>query len=511
MVKTDFLKKTDFIFFRKEILFFFVLALLVNIFWLYTSKITYNEDGKALYIMGVEIEKDISAAEHFIKTGEYSFGENYLNQTDYTYRLPGFLFVYLPFRLFLSIHGTLTAIVLLQVLLSAMATVSLSRIVYNLTKKTIFYYLTFILFIGSGYIQNNNFGFNREGLTTYVIIFALYLLQLWNIKRKKYLIILFTLLLTWSFLYRAFLAPPVFLIFIAILYYQWDENKKIPLKLALLLFLPSLVFFSYWIPRNYVLTQKFIPHETCTQGSKLSENIIQLTQTWGSLVFWWGNAETSWFNKPDGINGNEVSDTIMPKFLFNDTLTLDTLKKARAYYRLAEDKSIPLTQRQHYDKKGVEIIHKFVVFQKEKFPFRSYVTSKLYYLFTFLNQPIGIRTCNLRYPLNVLCTFITSGINYFVFFFGFLASIILLCYRKSFRQLFFGQSIIFFLLIFFVCFFTIELRRIAHLFPFFLINVLFLINIIFDKNKKIGLACLLVIIPIFTGLGIYGCMNNLIW
>jgi len=57
MLKTDFLKKTDYIFSRKGRLFFFMLALLVNIFWLYTSKITYNEDGKALYIKGVEIEK----------------------------------------------------------------------------------------------------------------------------------------------------------------------------------------------------------------------------------------------------------------------------------------------------------------------------------------------------------------------------------------------------------------------------------------------------------------------
>ena len=128
----QFLNNPKFILSKKGLLALFTIALLVNIFWLYTAKLTYNPNGKDIYITGVEVEQDINAAEHFIKTGVYCFGKNYEGNNDYTYRMPGFLFVYLPFRLFFTIHGTLTALVLLQVLLSAMATVSLSRIVFNI-------------------------------------------------------------------------------------------------------------------------------------------------------------------------------------------------------------------------------------------------------------------------------------------------------------------------------------------------------------------------------------------
>ena len=491
---------------------FFILALLVNVFWLYTSKLTHNPNGNALYISGIELQKDLSAAENFIKTGNYYFGNNFWGDNDYTYRLPGFLFVYIPFRLFFGIHGALTAIVILQLLLSALASIALSRIAYNLTGKPILFYLTFILFLGSAYVQQYNFGLNREGLTTYVLIFALLFLQKWNTKPKYYLIFIFSSLLTWCYLYRAFLIPPIFLIIAIILFYQWNKNKKLPIKLAVIIFLPSFIFFSYWIPRNYILTKKIIPLETCFQYQKSFYGIMHLIQTWGGEVLpWIDNSPASWFNKPEIGKNITASDSIIPAFLFNDSLTIDTLKKARNYYWLTFNDTIDKNKRLEYDENGAKILDKFITFQKNKFPLRSYITSKLIYLYTFLNQPIGLRTCNLKYPLNVVFTFSTSLINYFVLFIGFFASIILLFYKKYYNKLFFGEIIIFILIILFIVFYTIELRRIAHLFPFLLINALFLMNIIFEKNKKIGYTIILLIIPILSILAIYSCSININW
>ena len=503
----------SFIISTKFKIIFFIIALVVNIFWLYASKITHNPNGSEIYISGIELQKDLNASENFIKTGNYYFGKNNLGEDDYTYRLPGFLFVYLPFRLFFGIHGALTAIVILQVLLSALASLVLSRIVYNLTKNPIYYYLSFFLFLGGAYVQQYNFGLNRESLATYVLIFALYFLQKWNSNKKFSLLIIFSLLLTWCFLYRAFLAPPIFLIFAIILFYQWNKNNKLPIKIAIIIFLPSFIFFSYWIPRNYILTGKFIPHETCASVSLKSANgVSQLIKTWGGNIFSWvENSEASWFEKPDSTTEKEVSDNIMPSFLFNDKLILDTLKKARACYRIAINTAIPIKERFYYDEKGAEIFNRFILYQKQKFPLRTYITSKFIYLFNFLNQPIGLRTMNLRYPLNVLFTFITSFINYLIFFGGFLISIILLFMKKSYKYLFFGQIIVFFLIVFFVGFFTIEQRRIAHIYPFLLINILFLMKFIFEKQKKIGWAILLLVVPIITVFAVNSCINSIVW
>ena len=500
-------------FINKKKIIFFVLALLINIFWLYTSKITHNPDGSNIYISGIELQKDLNASENFIKTGNYYFGKNNIGEDDYTYRLPGFLFIYLPFRLFFSIHGTLTAIVILQVLLSALASVVLSHIVYNLTKNSIFFYLAFFLFLGGAYVQQYNFGLNRESLATYVLIFALYYLQKWNSNKNYALLFVFSLLLTWCFLYRAFLAPPIFLIFTIILFYQWNKTKKLPIKLALIIFLPSFLFFSYWIPRNYILTGKFIPHETCASVSLKSANgESQLIKTWGGNIFGWiENSEASWFESSDSTKGKEVSDKIIPSFIFSDKLTLDTLKKARAFYKIAINSAIPLKERYYYDEKGAEIFNRFISYQKQKFPVRTYITSKFIYLLNFLNQPIGLRTMNLRYPLNVLFTFTTSFINYLIFFIGFFASIIILFIKKSYKYLFFGQIIIFFLIVFFVGFFTIEQRRIAHIYPFLLINILFLMKQIFEKHKKLGWSILLIVVPFLAVFAVNCCINNIVW
>jgi len=508
-IKT-FLTRPDFILSTKGRTSFFVFALLINLFWLYTAKLTNKPEGKDLFVLGVEIKQDLVAAENFFHTGNYYFGKNNMDEDDFTYRLPGFLFVYLPFRCLLSTDAALTAIVLLQVLLSTLATLALARIVFNITKKPIYYYVAFMLFLGSGYVQNHNFGLNREGLTTYVLIFALYLLQSWYAKPKLYLMILFSLLLTWCYLYRAFLVPPVFIIFAIILYYQWEGNKKLPMKLAFLLFLPSIIFFSYWIPRNYVLTKKLIPLETCTQHKELFMSEIRLIQTWGGEALpWIENSEGSWFNK--SFNGKLVSDKIMPHFLFNDTLTLDTLKKVRTFCLLAGDSSLPFSVRQYNAKKALGILNKFTKLQHEKFPVRSYVIANFYYLFNFLNQPIGLRTRNIVYPLNVICTFTTSFINYFVFFVGFLASVFLLFKKKLFKDIFFSQIIIFCLLVFFIGFFILELRRIAHLFPFLLINALLVMHLLFEKNRKLGWAILGVIILLLSVLSVYSCINNIAW
>lgn len=495
---------------KKTVVLYFILALFVNCFWLYVSKITHNPDGSDIYISGAELEHDIRASEHFLKNGDYYFGKDFFGEDDYTYRLPGFLFVYLPFRLIFDIHGTLTAIVLLQVLLSAFATVCLSRITYNLIKKPIYYYIAFFAFLGSGYVQNHNFGLNREGLTTYILIFALYLYLRWKTYNKDFLIVIFSLLLTWSYLYRAFLVLPVMLIFIIIIYWKWQEIKKIPIKLTVILFIPSIIFFSYWIPRNYVYTKKVTILETCYVQSKANSSIRTLIKTWGGEVLpWIKNSESSWFNKP--LNGKYPSDSLIPDFLFNDTLTLESLKTAREYLWMSNETSNDLKTRLQYDEKAEQIINKFTEFQVDNFPLRVYFSSKIGYLYEFLNQPIGSRTINIRYPYNILFTFTTSFINYILFFAGFIASVILLFYRKYLQKTFYNQLMIFTILFTMIVLFTIELRRVAHLVPFFLVNILILTDEIFTSQKKMSRLLMFSSTPVFLILAYIACLNNIKW
>ena len=101
MIDFKFVQNPTFILSKKGIIVLFLFALIVNIFWLYTSKITYNPNGKELYITGVELQKDLNAAEHFIKTGDYYFGKIIMKKTiipivclvfySFTYPLDSFL------------------------------------------------------------------------------------------------------------------------------------------------------------------------------------------------------------------------------------------------------------------------------------------------------------------------------------------------------------------------------------------------------------------------------------
>ncbi|MDD3875052.1 MAG: hypothetical protein PHT69_00340 [Bacteroidales bacterium] len=488
MQKLKFFLTTEFIPSSRGKVFFFVIALLFNLFWLNVAKTTHNPDGKEIFFRsGVEMEKDLFAAENFIEHGSFYFGKNFRGEEDFTYRMPGQLFVYLPFRLFLSIENTMWAFVIFNLLLGALASVLLALIVLSLTKDYRFFYLAFILFLGSGYVQHYNFGAGREATTTYIMVIAFYLFINWLNKRKIYQLLLFSLLLTWCILYRPFMGLPIFLIFGIIIIKQWKSNQKFPLKSFAILFLPSFLFFSYWIPRNYILTKRFIPLETVYLGYAHSYRAISvLVGTWaGETLPWVKNSEAAWFNPAHWNGGALVNDSVLPDFLFNDVLTLDTLKKARNYYWFAHDTAnYTFEERILWDTKATAILDKFISFQREEYPFRAYLGAKMILLSRFLYQPIGIPVKTLKYPLNVFLAFTSSFINLLLIIGGFIASFVLIFKRNKDMVLTFSLISALYLTLLFPLFFDIELRRIAHAIPFLLVNILCVVKYSYHKYKK---------------------------
>lgn len=492
----------------------FLLIAAINIFWLYVAKTTHNPNGNKIYFTsGAELDKDIYSAEYLIEHGTYYFGKNFRGEDDYTYRMPGHLFLYLPCRLFFGIEGTIFAQVIFNLILSILASYLLACIVYGLTRKPLYFWLALLLFLGSGYVQHFNFGAGREATTTYVLIISFYLYQKWQEDKKTYRLVLFSLLLTWSILYRPFLGPPIYIAFIIFVYQQWKCQKKLPLKLSLILFLPSFLFFSYWIPRNYVLTGKFVPLEASELSySESYQTIPKLINTWsGEVLPWIKDAEAAWFTPPEWNNSEWDNDNLIPDFVFNDTLTIGLLKEARDYYRLAHDYSnVPTIERIKYDEKATSILKQFIYYQKKEYPFRSYIGSKIISLGRFIYQPIGLPVRSLFYPFNIILAYTTSFFNILIIAGGFIVSSLLIFKNKKTTLTLLSIIFALYLTLLFPIVFDIELRRIAHAIPFFLINILVFSNVYLGNSIK-KMLTLSIISLLLISLSAYSCITYIRW
>lgn len=488
--------------------------------WLWIAKLIHNPLGDEWYIIGVDAKRDILAIENLFSRGIYDFGEHNL-----TFRMPGWGIVYGLFRLFFDTHLALTFLTIFQTTLSGLSAYTLSIIAFNYSnKKPLIFILTLLGYLSFSYVFQHNFGFNKEGLAISAIIFSTYYISEWkeNGSNQIKILLLAGLFLTWASFLRPYILAP-YLFYAIIIYFDVNDNKifGFRLKPSLFFVLPIIVFISIWTLRNYANTNRIIFLETSNSYMSKKNNyyIIQhnfYTSWGGDAIPWMDNQEGSWLAPKElieDVGKRRAGDDVFPEYIFNDHLTIDTLKRARALYWEAFDYQKGMLVYPKKLEESSRILTAFATSVKEDHSFNFYVKSKFILLYKFLNQKQGLQTRSLKYPLNVGFAFTEAFLARGFFFIGLLATIVMIAlnFKDSILIKMIAVNVGFVALFFPFYYGLIEYRYISTAVPFFLLSLIFALTSIQMKNLKAFYIVLSSIIVILTISGILAVQSEITW
>ncbi len=248
------------------------------------------------------------------------------------YRMPGYGFAYLLFRLILEKDAASDGIILFQTLLDAIATFILALTLYKITKHKLSFYLTLVFYgIGVSVSCYNNW-ILTESLTASVMVFAFYFFVQHSITKKNHFLLLSGLFFTWAYFLRPVNFPITFILLIMILLFE----KKERLKKGFLFFLPVLVFHSLWTIRNYVLKEKLF---LLTENPYLAMYKPGTVANWEFCKTFSDFKNTSCFFDSKGLTyfGQSVQtlkpeDIIIPDEIYTDDFNRDSLLILKSYF-----------------------------------------------------------------------------------------------------------------------------------------------------------------------------------
>jgi hypothetical protein len=438
-------------------------------------------------------------------------GELYQLYNNPVYRMPGFLFIYLPFRLFFTKTATIFIIINLQIILSGIAIYLLAKLGYLLFKSRLFFYVT-SAFLSLSYIL---MPYTRmlflDSICSSLIIVFVWLLYRYKFNKANLLVcgaIATIIIFSRPYLYPLILLP------LAYLLYQKVSFYKVKIKLIVLFLAPLVIAQTGWIIRNYMLLDRvFLLEDTInyaamgTNCRTYKSNLIKCLGEDGQT--WKPNTMALWLDYEEHITQQRFTrppDSIIPTILFNGAdLTMDQLKKARYYDNMYET-STDLALQKLYSDSASAIYIKFIDHIKTNHPYMYYVKSRLKHLFNYLYLVDSPFKKFYRYPVNVALVWGQATLGLLIMFVGLLGLFVIaikeLLLNKRFQTLYI-LSVPFWLLGIFILFFNdTEERHIIIGMPFFAVGTAYLINLIWEYKNAImryGMLAIMFAITAFYG------------
>ncbi|MDA0973474.1 MAG: glycosyltransferase family 39 protein [Bacteroidetes bacterium] len=202
----------------------------------------------------------LQPVDHYFEEGTYSFGGN----GPYAGRMPGYAIPYFLLRLVLAKDSALVALILIQIVLSAISVCYLALLAYRLSRSKGVFLATLLFYGTSLYYLRYDFSSITEAPSVALFILSLYQLFSWWEDDRKRRLIWGGFFLTWTIFLRPFLGYLLLPIGLMLLIKGLHSSRQLFLKLrpALLFCLPFILIEGLWIARNYSAFGRFIPLET---------------------------------------------------------------------------------------------------------------------------------------------------------------------------------------------------------------------------------------------------------
>lgn len=215
------------------------------------------------------------------------------------HRMPGYGAVWLGLRTFLSYSHSASAITVLQLLLSSVATCLLAWTLYRITLSARAFWIAFVLLAVSTYHARTEFIVMNESFTTSAIALHWVFFAAWRRKGAITWLVASGAMLGWAVFMRPIYAPllavaPLILFFHRTAY--WRQRIVLPVFFLL----PFALADGLWIARNHRAHGAFRPLTNGTFSAEFEASpyyaAIKLLQSYGgNYNFWDPTADIRWF------------------------------------------------------------------------------------------------------------------------------------------------------------------------------------------------------------------------
>ena len=506
---------------------FIVIAIFSNFIFFYlglepnglTINKLFKESGDSIDYVDVS-EKIIKGEDFtFFKTNDdHEYPSNFVDPNTfnkeifYSFRTPGFSFIYVPLRLLFSQENTIYIFLLLQIVLGGLCKYLISSIgekVFNSTK--VFYVTYFLLLTTPLFSQFNNLLLTDSLGSSLLIFSSYYFLESWESDSKRFNKNLFYsgLFLTIAVFLRPFLA--VFFVPLGIYILWTDKSNFIKLIATSLSFTVIFILIDgAWIVRNKIKTDAFIPLASTMKfqehKNKAFFEIKEISSRLALPMNWWDkDSPVHWYTSDGKSDINAIF-----KGLTSDNLNQKIIE-SRNLFNKSNSNLYTREDRQGFETDASAILLNVKNEIKENSPFNYYFSCKAELLFDFLNQPNLRLYHNWKYPFNLALVFAQSLVQKSISFLGFFLAISLIIFSRIDIKLkiFIGSSVFLTFLFTFEMLFC-EHREISTFYPFFLLAMVGGVSTLV-KRSKLWTIPILLIFGLVIHLSYSSVLNEINW
>jgi hypothetical protein len=343
----------------------------------YTQTIACESGDAASYIEPVE---------NYIRTGHYDspeYGD---------FRMPGYGLLYFTLRQFLPLNAALNALVIIQLMLSALSVYVLALLAYEVFKKKKAFVLTYALYGWSVFVSLYDPLIGSESLCTSLLIFSTYLLL--TPEKTFGRLLASGILLSWAVFTRPVLAP-LFLPFSIYLGLRCrsghvDVNVRMVKRISFFL-IPFFLMDGVWIIRNWQVHHRIIPLTTSYYYPKVEKtyqaSLFKFMNSFGGSLIWWEPGAEIAFFIPPPKSLRVKKQAVLPDYIYTSKFNYDSLVVVKKMIERVDEVSIGKQETEELTQQISRKLDSYTASVKLEHPFLYYIGSRFRSFRTFFVHP----------------------------------------------------------------------------------------------------------------------------
>jgi hypothetical protein len=447
----------------------------------------------------------IEFCENIFKINSYAVQVG--SSLDYTFRMPGLAFIYVPVRFFCSQELTLNLIVFFQIIFSAVTMYLLALLAEDIFKSKRVFFIVFITASLDFYMPSYNRLLMTESLGISSMIASVYFFnKFFKFNQRADYLLLSGIFITWTIFLRPYMLVFYFMLCLLIVIHK-NGSFIINLRNIILFTIPFIISDGIWIYRNYKITTCFIPLQTSNNWadstSKSYKQALEFIKDFGfHWEQWVRDSESGWLFSDGTIKDRH---SIFKDRTFNGDLTIDSLITARRDVAISMNKSIIEQERVKADNNAYRIFLKFSEALKNQRPLDYYLINRVRLIKNFYVEQLYYPMFKLKFPINACLLVAHSFIDNLIKIIGWIGIVYVIKSRRKSLYLF---TLIAFVPLFITLLFPIyirsdESRFLVLAYPFLIIASSAFIDKLIVYSKRYNYFWLITILLIPLLLSFY--------
>lgn len=415
------------------ILFIFAVKLAWGLYMVDAFSCIYKVYGIAVMIG--DSPSYIEPMENYIVNGKYEYAGVTIG------RIPYLGVLYYPFRILFSKNIALSIIVIFQLLMESVSIYFLARLSILITGSIKAFIITTLVFLIYLTITSYSVTIMTESFSISFLSMYLYsYYKFLKFNRDKIYIVKSGFFLALSSIFRPFLLPIYFLVFIEELLYYLKNFRYYSLKRMLVNTLyfvaPIIIISAPWSIRNYMISKRFIPFQEPYGGyahagfpgyRPADLAIFNFIKTIGENAIWWDNGAGCYFS----ARNNSRCTYSLPDRIFKGQLTKERIEQLRNVYLKYLHDNVT-----HYEKFIIDEANELSEIYRKNNPLSFYLwdSFRLLSMFMVRNPLVNLPFGKYSPCYNVIHIIMKGGqlvIYYFMLVFGLVGLFLMLIKNKK--------------------------------------------------------------------------------